>query len=80
MKAVDLAKRFCDGSAPRIINGCLRTFVQDQSLSAIREQAAWRIRRKGAPTLIDGEVELLIEQTCIADSLHEDFVIRDINL
>ncbi|CAO2815278.1 unnamed protein product [Amaranthus hypochondriacus] len=39
-EAVDLAKRFCDGSAPRIINGCLRTFVQDQSLSAIREQAA----------------------------------------
>lgn len=30
-EAVDLAKRFCDGSAPRIINGCLRTFVQDQS-------------------------------------------------
>uniref|UniRef100_A0A803LEE2 NusB/RsmB/TIM44 domain-containing protein n=1 Tax=Chenopodium quinoa TaxID=63459 RepID=A0A803LEE2_CHEQI len=30
-EAVDLAKRFCDGSAPRIINGCLRTFVQEQS-------------------------------------------------
>ncbi|KAL2928012.1 Transcription antitermination protein NusB [Bienertia sinuspersici] len=30
-EAVDLAKRFCDGSAPRVINGCLRTFVQDQS-------------------------------------------------
>lgn len=29
MKAVDLAKRFCDGAAPRIINGCLRTFVKD---------------------------------------------------
>lgn len=29
MKAVDLAKRFCDGAAPRIINGCLRTFVRD---------------------------------------------------
>ncbi|CAH8336980.1 unnamed protein product [Eruca vesicaria subsp. sativa] len=29
LKAVDLAKRFCDGSAPRIINGCLRTFVKD---------------------------------------------------
>ncbi|KAK9690380.1 hypothetical protein RND81_09G123500 [Saponaria officinalis] len=28
-EAVDLAKRFCDGSAPRIINGCLRTFVQE---------------------------------------------------
>ncbi|KAL6203858.1 PREDICTED: uncharacterized protein LOC101311171 [Fragaria vesca subsp. vesca] len=26
-EAVDLAKRFCDGSAPRTINGCLRTFV-----------------------------------------------------
>lgn len=30
-EAVDLAKRFCDGSAPRIINGCLRTFLQEQS-------------------------------------------------
>ncbi|KAM0943563.1 putative NusB antitermination factor, NusB-like superfamily [Dioscorea sansibarensis] len=28
-EAVDLAKRFCDGCAPRIINGCLRTFVKD---------------------------------------------------
>ncbi|KAK3003774.1 hypothetical protein RJ639_019699 [Escallonia herrerae] len=28
-EAVDLAKRFCDGAAPRIINGCLRTFVND---------------------------------------------------
>ncbi|KAF8051998.1 hypothetical protein N665_1632s0012 [Sinapis alba] len=30
-EAVDLAKRFCDGSAPRIINGCLRTFVKDRA-------------------------------------------------
>lgn len=29
VKAVDLAKRFCDGAAPRIVNGCLRTFVKD---------------------------------------------------
>ncbi|KAI0493827.1 hypothetical protein KFK09_023952 [Dendrobium nobile] len=28
-EAVDLTKRFCDGSAPRIINGCLRTFIKD---------------------------------------------------
>ncbi|XAR59916.1 hypothetical protein NMG60_11033093 [Bertholletia excelsa] len=28
-EAVDLAKRFCDGAAPRIINGCLRTFVSN---------------------------------------------------
>lgn len=28
-EAVDLAKRFCDGRAPRIINGCLRTFIKD---------------------------------------------------
>ncbi|KAF0923776.1 hypothetical protein E2562_006734 [Oryza meyeriana var. granulata] len=28
-EAVDLAKRFCDGGAPRVINGCLRTFVKD---------------------------------------------------
>ncbi|KAL6519638.1 hypothetical protein OROHE_017328 [Orobanche hederae] len=27
-EAVDLAKRFCDGAAPRIVNGCLRTFVK----------------------------------------------------
>jgi hypothetical protein len=31
IKAVDLAKRFCDGRAPRIINGCLRTFVKHRS-------------------------------------------------
>ncbi|KAF3325144.1 N utilization substance protein B [Carex littledalei] len=30
-EAVDLAKRFCDGRAPRIINGCLRTFVKQRS-------------------------------------------------
>lgn len=30
-EAVDLAKRFCDGAAPRVINGCLRTFVHDLS-------------------------------------------------
>ncbi|KAL9459026.1 hypothetical protein AB3S75_007840 [Citrus x aurantiifolia] len=28
-EAVDLAKRFCDGAAPRVINGCLRTFVRN---------------------------------------------------
>ncbi|XP_043691208.1 transcription antitermination protein NusB [Telopea speciosissima] len=28
-EAIDLAKRFCDGTAPRIINGCMRTFVKD---------------------------------------------------
>ncbi|MED6169742.1 hypothetical protein PIB30_024113 [Stylosanthes scabra] len=33
-EAVDLAKRFCDGAAPRIINGCLRTFVQGLELGA----------------------------------------------
>ncbi|GLT82464.1 hypothetical protein SLE2022_008320 [Rubroshorea leprosula] len=30
-EAVDLAKRFCDGAAPRIINGCLRTFVKNHA-------------------------------------------------
>ncbi|KAL6005203.1 hypothetical protein ACLOJK_005765 [Asimina triloba] len=30
-EAVDLAKRFCDGTAPRVINGCLRTFIKDLS-------------------------------------------------
>ncbi|CAN8273860.1 unnamed protein product [Cochlearia groenlandica] len=34
-EAVDLAKRFCDGSAPRIINGCLRTFVKDRATTSI---------------------------------------------
>lgn len=33
LKAVDLAKRFCDGAAPRIINGCLRTFYRDLEAS-----------------------------------------------
>ncbi|XP_047330463.1 uncharacterized protein LOC124934045 [Impatiens glandulifera] len=28
-EAVDLAKRFCDGGAARVVNGCLRTFVKD---------------------------------------------------
>lgn len=28
VKAVDLAKRFCDGAAPRVINGCLRSFMK----------------------------------------------------
>lgn len=28
-EAVDLAKRFCDGAAPRVINGSLRSFVKD---------------------------------------------------
>ncbi|GAV58559.1 NusB domain-containing protein [Cephalotus follicularis] len=27
-EAVDLAKRFCDGAAPRVINGCLGSFVK----------------------------------------------------
>ncbi|XP_027346636.1 uncharacterized protein LOC113858277 [Abrus precatorius] len=31
-EAVDLAKRFCDGAAPRIINGCLRTFFRELEL------------------------------------------------
>ncbi|KAM7280167.1 hypothetical protein ACFE04_007301 [Oxalis oulophora] len=26
-EVVDLAKHFCDGAAPRIINGCLNTFI-----------------------------------------------------
>ncbi|CAL0331260.1 unnamed protein product [Lupinus luteus] len=34
-EAVDLAKRFCDGAAPRVINGCLRTFVQGLELGAL---------------------------------------------
>lgn len=36
-KAVDLAKRFCDGSAPRVVNGCLRTFVKDIEVSGVAE-------------------------------------------
>lgn len=34
-EAVDLAKRFCDGAAPRIINGCLRTFVKDLEVTGV---------------------------------------------
>ncbi|KAK9128447.1 hypothetical protein Syun_017244 [Stephania yunnanensis] len=30
-EAVDLAKRFCEGTAPRIINGCLRTYVKSHN-------------------------------------------------
>ena len=37
MKAVDLAKRFCDGAAPRIINGCLRTFVKDLEETGVQQ-------------------------------------------
>ncbi|CAA7399204.1 unnamed protein product [Spirodela intermedia] len=37
-EAVDLAKRFCDGGAPRIINGCLRTFVKDQVTDGAAKQ------------------------------------------
>ncbi|KAK6141817.1 hypothetical protein DH2020_024439 [Rehmannia glutinosa] len=33
-EAVDLAKRFCDGAAPRIINGCLRTFIKEVNRNA----------------------------------------------
>ncbi|KAI9075757.1 hypothetical protein K1719_042243 [Acacia pycnantha] len=36
-EAVDLAKRFCDGAAPRIINGCLRTFVKDLEQTRLAE-------------------------------------------
>ncbi|XP_028759621.1 uncharacterized protein LOC114718469 [Neltuma alba] len=36
-EAVDLAKRFCDGAAPRIINGCLRTFVKDLEQTQLAE-------------------------------------------
>ncbi|CAN6291914.1 unnamed protein product [Urochloa humidicola] len=39
-EAVDLAKRFCDGGAPRVINGCLRTFVKDHVDNAGTSQAA----------------------------------------
>ncbi|KAG4917558.1 hypothetical protein JHK82_055031 [Glycine max] len=37
-EAVDLAKRFCDGAAPRIINGCLRTFFRELELEASNNQ------------------------------------------
>ncbi|KAJ1294322.1 hypothetical protein BS78_01G137800 [Paspalum vaginatum] len=39
-EAVDLAKRFCDGGAPRVINGCLRTFVKDHVTIADASQPA----------------------------------------
>ncbi|KAL6966216.1 hypothetical protein U1Q18_031993 [Sarracenia purpurea var. burkii] len=37
-EAVDMAKRFCDGAAPRIINGCLRTFVNDLEENGIAQR------------------------------------------
>jgi hypothetical protein len=39
VQAVDLAKRFCDGGAPRIINGCLRTYVKDHINSGTSQPA-----------------------------------------
>ncbi|KAG6781843.1 hypothetical protein POTOM_014758 [Populus tomentosa] len=36
-EAVDLAKRFCDGAGPRIINGCLRTFLKDLSGASVAQ-------------------------------------------
>ncbi|XP_042957407.1 uncharacterized protein LOC122292913 isoform X1 [Carya illinoinensis] len=36
-EAVDLAKRFCDGAAPRIINGCLRTFLKDEEATGLAQ-------------------------------------------
>ncbi|CAI9108198.1 OLC1v1007747C1 [Oldenlandia corymbosa var. corymbosa] len=40
-EAVDLAKRFCDGAAPRIINGCLRSFIKqfNSSVEAAPEES-----------------------------------------
>ncbi|KAL9661353.1 hypothetical protein QQ045_026177 [Rhodiola kirilowii] len=37
-EAVDLAKRFCDGAAPRIINGCLRTYVKDHGGTSVHDK------------------------------------------
>ncbi|KAG2263143.1 hypothetical protein Bca52824_070222 [Brassica carinata] len=45
-EAVDLAKRFCDGSAPRIINGCLRTFVKDRSAAATPTPQALKLKQE----------------------------------
>ncbi|KAG9452070.1 hypothetical protein H6P81_004974 [Aristolochia fimbriata] len=36
-EAVDLAKRFCDGTAPRVINGCLRTFVKSHKANELAQ-------------------------------------------
>lgn len=33
-EAIDLAKRFCDGASPRIINGCLRSFIVKENFVA----------------------------------------------
>ncbi|KAH0941954.1 hypothetical protein HID58_001591 [Brassica napus] len=44
--AVDLAKRFCDGSAPRIINGCLRTFVKDRAAAATPTPQALKLKQE----------------------------------
>lgn len=39
-EAVDLAKRFCDGAAPRVINGCLRTFIKDLEGAEVKQKVA----------------------------------------
>ncbi|KAB1227721.1 hypothetical protein CJ030_MR1G004251 [Morella rubra] len=36
-EAVDLAKRFCDGAAPRVINGCLRSFMKDRGETGLAQ-------------------------------------------
>ncbi|KAL5720589.1 hypothetical protein ACHQM5_013246 [Ranunculus cassubicifolius] len=41
-EAVDLAKRFCDGSSPRIINGCLRTYIKIQRESNVVSESEAR--------------------------------------
>ena len=48
VQAVDLAKRFCDGGAPRVINGCLRTYVKDHTnndTSQPAESKPWSVRK-----------------------------------
>ncbi|KAL6511146.1 hypothetical protein OROGR_022270 [Orobanche gracilis] len=41
-EAVDLAKRFCDGAAPRIVNGCLRTFVKKLNQNSDSENVKFK--------------------------------------
>ncbi|GAB2228349.1 hypothetical protein Droror1_Dr00010184 [Drosera rotundifolia] len=42
-EAVHLAKRFCDGAAPRVINGCLRSFIK---LLEVRSEKMARNQKK----------------------------------
>lgn len=44
-EAVDLAKRFCDGAAPRIINGCLSSFIKGVKETGKTQQSTSNVKQ-----------------------------------